>query len=471
MVRAFYSDGSTALYPLGTYKRAARETAQRILNGTNNTVGFATAGDTKIVAVAIVDGWDDDYVPRDADVFVHATRLDAADLWPHGRERKFAPAEALGAVLRAFGSRVWVPGSLAGFGRSEGGHWREADTASRLVPTGYGIDPDDGSTTFERAAQARETARRTIKVNPSKVPLTSPENAGERRKFGAWIAERAGDGYVTTTEAAHVVQWCREWIAELEDATPFEDGEQITDADALAFTQRYCEGGMRFVLDDVRRCRDTFAATAVLEAEARDNDMPSAEDIAEAAASLDGTPYTVAKTYNAGEDGMLWQVLRDGVPVPDAGGNYMRAGAVLEAADLATLDKLTDAEREAVTELRSRTPDGRYALAVLDAAGLVEIREADTDADPVEILSRARADYAGTLARVVDVNGSVSLVDADAEDAEIRRNEENRVRALVKRAEDGDRHATEALFELVRDGDEFAPFAQAEAKRQRRKRA
>src|SRR5437660_5337557 len=36
---------------------------------------------------------------------------------------------------------------------------QEAATESRLVPTGYGVDPDDGSSTEDRAKAARTAAR------------------------------------------------------------------------------------------------------------------------------------------------------------------------------------------------------------------------------------------------------------------------------------------------------------------------
>lgn len=88
--------------------------------------------------------------------------------------------------------------------------------------------------------------RRTVSA-PAKPEATSPGNTAERRELGSLIAELADDDYVTTTEAAAVVEWCREWVA---DVYPDEEPD---DGALLRGCHRHIDGGLRFVLDDVRR--------------------------------------------------------------------------------------------------------------------------------------------------------------------------------------------------------------------------
>lgn len=104
------------------------------------------------------------------------------------------------------------------------------------------------------------TADTFRKVQGAAVEKTDPDNAGERIALGSLIADLAGSDYVTTDEAAAVVAWCREWAADCEWAdvldTPEETREWFATVDAselLRSAHRHIDGGIAFVLADVRR--------------------------------------------------------------------------------------------------------------------------------------------------------------------------------------------------------------------------
>lgn len=77
---------------------------------------------------------------------------------------------------------------------------------------------------------------------------TDPDNAGQRIALGSLIAELAGDDHVTTTEAATVLEWCREWARDVEHGDLF----AVNDSNLVHVSHRLIEGGLAFVLADVR---------------------------------------------------------------------------------------------------------------------------------------------------------------------------------------------------------------------------
>lgn len=88
------------------------------------------------------------------------------------------------------------------------------------------------------------------------IEATNPDNAGERIALGSLIAELAGSDYVTTDEAAAVVAWVREWVADCDWADEWASTGKaldMPDADLLRCADRHISYGLRFVLDDVRR--------------------------------------------------------------------------------------------------------------------------------------------------------------------------------------------------------------------------
>ena len=64
---------------------------------------------------------------------------------------------------------------------------------------------------------------------------------------------------VTDQEAAEVIEWCREWYADSENvfydsaSDDYAGPDSITIPALLRGCDKHIEGGLRFVLDDVRR--------------------------------------------------------------------------------------------------------------------------------------------------------------------------------------------------------------------------
>lgn len=193
---------------------------------------------------------------------------------------------------------------------------------------------------------------------------TNPDNAAERIALGARIAELAGDDYVTTTEAAAVVEWCREWASDCEwGDVDAEDIAAMNDAAILRACHRRIDGGLAFVLADVRR---TASARRTFE-----DANPEARERREERARLYG-----ARASDA---------------------------LVNEPAKLAAL---TTNERAAVEYLRGSVghdPDA-YGAAVLADDAVQEYREAHGADAKARVLDSMHEDYAGLPYVVVTVD-------------------------------------------------------------------
>lgn len=96
-------------------------------------------------------------------------------------------------------------------------------------------------------------------VKCDKSEPTTPDNAAERIAAGSLIAELAGDGYVTTNEAQAIIDWCNEWVRDCE----WGEGEGVAIACGVELFLRSCnrhiDGGLAFVLADVRRLAESFS--------------------------------------------------------------------------------------------------------------------------------------------------------------------------------------------------------------------
>lgn len=113
--------------------------------------------------------------------------------------------------------------------------WSEADKWRKQNRTTRGLSIE--------VRQSTESEGSTV------IEPTSPDNVSERRSAGTLISELTGEDYVTTDEAAAVIAWCRDWVADVEP-----DGYQhLTTADILRGCDRHIDGGLAFVLADVRR--------------------------------------------------------------------------------------------------------------------------------------------------------------------------------------------------------------------------
>lgn len=114
-------------------------------------------------------------------------------------------------------------------------------------------------------------------VEGAKQSTTTPDNAGERIAAGSLIAELAGDDYVTTNEAAEVIEWCQEWARDCEGGHLF----TVNDANLLHVSNRLIDGGLAFVLADIRRVASESVRSVEGDGIAYHGE-PTAEDIAEA---------------------------------------------------------------------------------------------------------------------------------------------------------------------------------------------
>jgi len=249
---------------------------------------------------------------------------------------------------------------------------------------------------------------------------------------------------VTDDEGEAVHAWLREWLADCEGS---EVVAGMSPAALLGYCDSAIEGGLRFVLADVRDVRKADRAAERAELARLAEDVPAgsvdfsdvdegareawrakaaerraeyAAEVAALEARLDGSGFYVERDYNGGEDGYLWQVKRDGSVVGD-GGWSDKIGALQEALDHAKLDKLTEAQRSAVWHLRSMTPDGSYAVAVLarpnePGAEVLEVRTAEkhTSARPEVWHAAMRAQTFEDYAAPAD-HGPIALVDTDGD--------------------------------------------------------
>lgn len=112
--------------------------------------------------------------------------------------------------------------------------------------------PRGNRTTIAAASFAVEW-RETAKPEP-----TTPGNAADRIAAGSLIAELAGSDYVTTTEATAVLEWCRDWVADCYGGREDEDDlAALSDGYVLRKCNRVIDGGLAFVLSDVRRASET----------------------------------------------------------------------------------------------------------------------------------------------------------------------------------------------------------------------
>lgn len=132
---------------------------------------------------------------------------------------------------------------------------------------------EDGAVTHPASAEdiAEAEAEYKLAVTPEQYERagraltaaeTNPDNAGERIALGSLIAELAGDDYVTTTEAAAVLDWCQEWARDCEQGELF----MVNSTNLLHVAHRLIDGGMSFVLADVRRCEGEADARDFVEA-------------------------------------------------------------------------------------------------------------------------------------------------------------------------------------------------------------
>lgn len=97
---------------------------------------------------------------------------------------------------------------------------------------------------------------------------THPRNVADAascdaRELAAIISGYTGEATVTDEEASAVLAWCREWVADC-GFDNVEDVSTLPDAVLLAGCNRHVDGGLAFVLADVRACADLpFAASHV----------------------------------------------------------------------------------------------------------------------------------------------------------------------------------------------------------------
>lgn len=190
---------------------------------------------------------------------------------------------------------------------------------------------------------------------------TTPDNAGE---LGSLIAELAGGGYVTTMEAAEVILWCSEWVrdtfAQPDDEPQTIEGSKLTDETLLRGCQHHIDGGLAFVLADVRRVakeshplreqwaqlrrdgstRMTFEQYRACTEKPRDEHDAGMEVLAAKFAEQDAaeghveSPYRIMRQHTGTEDGSLWYVTtRDGSQV-SGDGHVERESAEWELAEL-----------------------------------------------------------------------------------------------------------------------------------------
>ncbi len=74
------------------------------------------------------------------------------------------------------------------------------------------------------------------------------------------IRIRTNDETVTESEAIAVIEWCRTWLADTypaDDAVNHSDGEYVTVAEVFRLCDGLIDGGLLFVLSDVRRMAGT----------------------------------------------------------------------------------------------------------------------------------------------------------------------------------------------------------------------
>lgn len=196
----------------------------------------------------------------------------------------------------------------------------------------------------------------TYYSDDAKPAPTTPDNVTERRELAAIIARYASDDYVTTTEAASVLAWCREWAEDCQwaDTTPVEVS-QTAARELLRACERHIDGGLAFVLADVRRLandkrqgidRSCPACAAQNEPGPWPNHSPgcpdapttstetignvplddySADGVAtmrEHLALLSDGKLNVERQHSGTEDGPLWYVTRNGERTGDGGWMY-----------------------------------------------------------------------------------------------------------------------------------------------------
>lgn len=161
-----------------------------------------------------------------------------ADVMVNGR---LAVVDAAGAVLAVYGDEETA--------KSEGAARARKQDGTRLARVYWTADgwklPED--------AKPEPWTNLDLLGRPKPEP-TSPENAGERMALGSLIAELAHDDYVTTTEAAQVLAWCREWASDCvwSDVTT-RDFDNMPADQVLRSSHTRIVGGLAFVLADVRR--------------------------------------------------------------------------------------------------------------------------------------------------------------------------------------------------------------------------
>lgn len=205
------------------------------------------------------------------------------------------------------------------------------------------------------------------------MDATNPDNAGERRELGALIAELSGDDYVTTTEAAAVVEWCSEWVRDTfgqpDDEPQTIEGSKLTSQALLRGCQHHIDGGLAFVLADVRRVGQSRAVLESNDASSRARreerrrlygdvagDTVADAALAEHNAGMEvlaakfaeqdaeqgrvQSPYRVMRQHTGTEDGSLWYVTNRAGDQISGDGHVERESAEWELSELES-DKLT----------------------------------------------------------------------------------------------------------------------------------
>lgn len=256
----------------------------------------------------------------------------------------------------------------------------------------------------------------------------------ERHPHACVIESLAQVDAVTDSEVTAVIEWCQEWARDCEQGDLF----TVNVTNLLNVAHRLIDGGLAFVLGDVRRvaredlnahCTSTdptdhqgdtcpvhesgeFATEAELPTWTPNEETDPLDPVA--------VPFTVEHLASGTEDGHLWYVVEHGDGgerrIVSSDGWMHREHAEREARDLAKLAKLTDGQRAAVTELRSHCPaPGDFGAAWLQGDQANEYRYLDPvsrdayDENHVaEFVATFVADIAGeTDSVIVTVEGNV----------------------------------------------------------------
>lgn len=372
-----------------------------------------------------------------------------AAAWSHaGGQPEDMPSDA-GAVLRALDARML----------ETAGRLRYARMATARGNLAASMDALEAALASARASEAGS-------LDESSEAVTEPHTASEAMPAPGL----SGLGWTELADGDEDAERCRgcgcraDWHDAMDGACP-EDTEAphpysmaadaLEDEDtpeavetaklhALAAAAVEATDWSMSALEDVSALVLDYreATAAAYGADAREAAKRTREAIRHALADMDGATYAlvpdatlrlagmpyVERQCSGTEDGWLYYVLQDAERVEDAGGWTDAEPAWLEAADLARLAMLDDAERHAVDALRSAmqgSAEDAYGLAilVLEPSGwhVLEYREA-TASDgwtPERMRTSALVEYAEHAAKLVDVDGLVWTL-AGSEDVPAR---------------------------------------------------